>query len=46
MIAQARKINTRLIQRFIDTILKHEHCGRIHAEINQIRSDDGGTSNW
>ena len=28
---------------FIDTILKHEHNGRIHAEINQIRSDQGGT---
>jgi len=28
---------------FIQTILKHEHKGRIHADINQIRSDDGGT---
>ena len=28
---------------FIDTIIEHEHLGRIHAEINQIRSDDGGT---
>jgi len=28
---------------FIDTILKHQHKGRIHAEINQIRSDSGGT---
>ena len=28
---------------FIDSILKYEHCERIHAEINQIRSDDGGT---
>ena len=28
---------------FIETILKHEHKGRIHADINQIRSDDGGT---
>ena len=28
---------------FIDTILRHEHKGRIHAEINQIRSDQGGT---
>jgi DNA polymerase I-like protein with 3'-5' exonuclease and polymerase domains len=28
---------------FIDTILEHEHLGRIHADINQIRSDDGGT---
>ena len=23
--------------------MKHEHNGRIHAEINQIRSDQGGT---
>ena len=28
---------------FIDTITKHAHKGRIHADINQIRSDDGGT---
>ena len=28
---------------FIDTILKHQHKGRIHAEINQLRSDQGGT---
>ena len=24
-------------------LLNHEHLGRIHADINQIRSDDGGT---
>jgi DNA polymerase I-like protein with 3'-5' exonuclease and polymerase domains len=42
MIADARKIN-KVRTTFIDSILKHEHCGRIHAEINQIRSDDGGT---
>ena len=41
-IAEARKIN-KVNTTFIDTILKHEHKGRIHAEINQIRSDDGGT---
>ena len=41
-IAEARKIN-KINTTFIDTILKHEHKGRIHAEINQIRSDDGGT---
>ena len=41
-IAEARKIN-KISTTFIDTILKHEHKGRIHAEINQIRSDDGGT---
>jgi DNA polymerase I-like protein with 3'-5' exonuclease and polymerase domains len=42
MIAEARKIN-KVSTTFIDTILKHEHKGRIHADINQIRSDDGGT---
>ena len=42
LIAEARRIN-KVNTTFIDTILKHEHKGRIHAEINQIRSDDGGT---
>ena len=42
MIAEARKIN-KINTTFIDTILEHEHNGRIHADINQIRSDDGGT---
>ena len=42
MIAEARKIN-KVSTTFIDTILSHEHNGRIHADINQIRSDDGGT---
>jgi len=28
---------------FIDTILKHEHNGRINCEFHQLRSDDGGT---
>jgi DNA polymerase I-like protein with 3'-5' exonuclease and polymerase domains len=42
MIAEARKIN-KVRTTFIDTILSHEHNGRIHADINQIRSDDGGT---
>ena len=42
MIAEARKIN-KVRTTFIDTILEHEHKGRIHADINQIRSDDGGT---
>ena len=42
MIAEARKINT-VSTTFIETILSHEHKGRIHADINQIRSDDGGT---
>jgi DNA polymerase I-like protein with 3'-5' exonuclease and polymerase domains len=41
-IAKAREIN-KAHTTFIDTILKHEHNGRIHADINQIRSDTGGT---
>jgi len=28
---------------FIDSILKFEHNGRIHPEMHQLRSDDGGT---
>ena len=41
-IAKAREIN-KAHTTFIDTIIKYEHKGRIHAEINQIRSDAGGT---
>ena len=41
-IAKAREIN-KAHTTFIDTIIKYEHKGRIHAEINQIRSDTGGT---
>ena len=42
LISRAREIN-KSHTTFIDTILKHQHKGRIHAEINQIRSDSGGT---
>ena len=28
---------------FIETILKHEHNGRIHCDFNPLRSDEGGT---
>jgi DNA polymerase I-like protein with 3'-5' exonuclease and polymerase domains len=42
MIAKAREIN-KAHTTFIDTIIRYEHKGRIHAEINQIRSDQGGT---
>jgi len=42
LINEAREIN-KANTTFIDTILKHEYKGRIHADINQIRSDDGGT---
>jgi len=41
-IAQAREVN-KAHSTFIDSILKFEHKGRIHADINQIRSDAGGT---
>ena len=41
-IAQAREIN-KAHTTFIDTILKHSHKGRIYAEINQLRGDNGGT---
>jgi len=41
-IAKAREIN-KAHTTFIDTILKHSHRGRIHADINPIRSDQGGT---
>ena len=42
LITQAREIN-KAHTTFIDTILKHSYKGRIHAEINQLRSDNGGT---
>jgi len=42
LIAKAREIN-KAHTTFIDTIIKYEHKGRIHADINQIRSDSGGT---
>jgi len=42
MIAKAREIN-KAHTTFIDTILKFTHNGRIHADINPIRSDQGGT---
>jgi DNA polymerase I-like protein with 3'-5' exonuclease and polymerase domains len=42
MIAEAREVN-KAHTTFIDTIIRYEHLGRIHADINQIRSDNGGT---
>jgi len=42
MIAKAREIN-KAHTTFIDTIINYEHNGRIHADINPIRSDAGGT---
>ncbi len=41
-IVNAREIN-KARTTFIDSILKHEHKGRIHSEIHQMRSDQGGT---
>ena len=41
-IAHAREIN-KAHSTFIDTILKYEHKGRIHADVNPIRGDSGGT---
>jgi len=42
MIAKAREVN-KAHTTFIDSILKYEHNGRIHAEINQLRNAGGGT---
>ena len=39
---EAREIN-KFTSTFIDSIIKYQHKGRIHAEINQLRSDSGGT---
>ena len=42
LIAKAREIN-KAHTTFIDTIIKYQYKGRIHADINPIRSDSGGT---
>jgi DNA polymerase I-like protein with 3'-5' exonuclease and polymerase domains len=42
LIVQAREIN-KFHNTFLQGILKYEHKGRVHAEINQLRSDNGGT---
>ena len=41
-IVEAREMN-KANTTFIETILRHQHKGRIHSEIHQMRSDDGGT---
>ena len=41
MIVSAREIN-KARTTFIDTILRHSFNSRIHANINQMRNDDGG----
>ena len=42
LIAKAREVN-KAHTTFIDSILRYEHKGRIHAEINQLRNAGGGT---
>jgi DNA polymerase I-like protein with 3'-5' exonuclease and polymerase domains len=42
LIVRARELN-KARTTFIETILKHENKGRIHADIHQLRSDEGGT---
>ena len=42
LIREAREMN-KFHSTFIDSIFKFEHKGRIHAEINQLKSDSGGT---
>ena len=42
LIMQARELN-KLRGTFLKGLLDHTHEGRIHAHINQIRSDSGGT---
>jgi DNA polymerase I-like protein with 3'-5' exonuclease and polymerase domains len=42
MVVQARELN-KARTTFIDTILKHQVRGRIHAELHPLRSELGGT---
>ena len=42
LIREAREVN-KLHSTFIDSFLRFSHKGRIHAEINQLKSDTGGT---
>ena len=42
MIAKAREYD-KAVNTFIEGLLGYVHEGRIHADINQIRSDSGGT---
>lgn len=41
-IVRARELN-KARTTFIDSITRHAHNGRIHADIHQLRSDEGGT---
>jgi len=42
LIVEAREIN-KFHNTFLSSIMKYEHKGRIHAEIQQLRNDSGGT---
>ena len=42
LIVQAREVN-KFHNTFLTGITKFQHKGKIHAEINQLRSDSGGT---
>ena len=42
MITEAREIN-KARTTFINSIIKHEYKGRIHADINQLKTETGGT---
>lgn len=42
MIVKARELN-KARTTFIETITKHQKNGRIHADIHQLRGDEGGT---
>lgn len=41
-IVKARELN-KAHSTFIETILRHQSNGRLHPEMHQLRSDDGGT---
>lgn len=42
MVVKARELN-KARTTFIETITKHQRNGRIHADIHQLRGDEGGT---
>jgi len=42
LIVRARELN-KARTTFLEAIMKHQHNGRIHADIHQLRSDEGGT---
>jgi DNA polymerase I-like protein with 3'-5' exonuclease and polymerase domains len=41
-VVKARELN-KAHSTFIETILRHQNNGRLHPEMHQLRSDDGGT---